>query len=225
MSTAEKRFISPQEYLTIERASEIRHEYYNGEMFAKSGGTRAHNLIAGNIFALFREQFADQDCEVYQADMRVKVDGKGLYTYPDVVTACDPKFEDEVFDTLINPRVIVEVLSKSTEDYDRGTKFEMYRRLPSLQDYVLVSAGVALTSGRSSCHCFGVIGEAVPERRNSPIALLPFQRMSLVACVPRLKPGAIRQSPFGTRTRRTCFEMAGTSFCAPAKNCLPCEAV
>ncbi|MEO8496585.1 MAG: Uma2 family endonuclease [Planctomycetota bacterium] len=139
MSTAEKRFISPQEYLTIERASEIRHEYYNGEMFAMSGATRAHNLIASNISASFREQFADRECEVYQSDMRVKVDRKGLYTYPDVVTAYDPKFEDEVFDTLINPRVIVEVLSKSTEGYDRGTRFEMYRRLPSLQDYVLVS--------------------------------------------------------------------------------------
>lgn len=140
MSTAEKRFISPDEYLKIERAAEIRHEYYNGEMFAMSGATRAHNLIAGNIFASLRGQFASRDCEVYQSDMRVKVDRKGLYTYPDVVAACDsPKFEDDEFDTLVNPRVIVEVLSKSTEDYDRGTKFEMYRRLASLQDYVLVS--------------------------------------------------------------------------------------
>ncbi len=139
MSTAEKRFISPQDYLTIERASQIRHEYYNGEMFAMSGATRAHNVIAGNIFRRLLEQFEDRDYEAYMADMRVKVDRKGLYTYPDVVTACDPKFEDEEFDTLINPRVIVEVLSKSTEGYDRGTKFEIYRRLPSLQDYVLVS--------------------------------------------------------------------------------------
>ena len=139
MSTAEKRFISSQEYLTIERASEIRHEYYNGEMFAMSGASLAHNTIAGNIFAVFREQFAARDCQAFIADMRVKVDRKGLYTYPDVVTACEPRFEDEELDTLINPRVIVEVLSKSTEDYDRGTKFEMYRRLPTLQDYVLVS--------------------------------------------------------------------------------------
>jgi Uma2 family endonuclease len=140
MSTAEKRFISPDEYLKIERAAEIRHEYYNGEMFAMSGATRAHNLIAGNICRRFQEQFDDRDCEVYMADMRVKVDRKGLYTYPDVVTACDsPKFEDDEFDTLVNPRVIVEVLSKSTEDYDRGTKFEMYRNIASLQDYVLVS--------------------------------------------------------------------------------------
>jgi len=140
MSTAEKRFISPQEYLVIERASEIRHEYYNGEMFAMSGATRAHNLIAGNIFASLREQFAGRDGEVYQSDMRVKVDRKGLSTYPDVVAACEsPEFEDNEFDTLINPRVIVEVLSKSTEVYDRGAKFEMYRRVASLQDYVLVS--------------------------------------------------------------------------------------
>ncbi|MDA1052221.1 MAG: Uma2 family endonuclease [Planctomycetota bacterium] len=139
MSTAEKRFISSDEYLTIERASEFRHEYYNGEMFAMSGATRAHNVIAGNIFRRFLDQFENRDCEAYMADMRVKVDRKGLYTYPDVVTACAPGFEDDELDTLINPRVIVEVLSKSTEGYDRGTKFEMYRRLPSLQDYVLVS--------------------------------------------------------------------------------------
>ncbi|MBI2481433.1 MAG: Uma2 family endonuclease [Planctomycetia bacterium] len=139
MSTSEKRFISPDEYLKIERASEFRHEYYNGEMFAKSGSSRAHNLIAGNISAGFWDQFAGRDCEVYQSNMRVMADKKGIYAYPDVVTACDPQFEDEEFDTLINPRVIVEVLSKSTENYDRGTKFEMYRRIASLQDYVLVA--------------------------------------------------------------------------------------
>lgn len=140
MSIAEKPYLSPEEYLKIERASELRHEYYNGEMFAMSGATRAHNLIAGNFFAELRMQFRDRDCEVYQADMRVKVVRKGLYTYPDVVAACDqPEFEDDEFDTLVNPRVIVEVLSKSTEDYDRGTKFEMYRRIPSLRDYILVA--------------------------------------------------------------------------------------
>jgi Uma2 family endonuclease len=140
MSTAEKRFISPEEYLKIERASEIRHEYYSGEMFAMTGASRPHNVIAGNIFAELRAQFRDRDCETYQSDMRVKVDRKGLYTYPDVVATCDsPTFEDDELDTLINPRVIVEVLSKSTEDYDRGTKFEMYRRIPSLRDYILVA--------------------------------------------------------------------------------------
>lgn len=140
MPTAEKRFISPEEYLKIERASEIRHEYYNGEMFAMTGASRPHNVIAGNIFAELWAQFRDRDCETYQSDMRVKVDRKGLYTYPDVVATCDsPTFEDDELDTLINPRVIVEVLSKSTEDYDRGTKFEMYRRIPSLRDYILVA--------------------------------------------------------------------------------------
>lgn len=140
MSTAKKPFITQEEYLKIERASEYRHEYYDGEMFAMSGATRAHNVIALNISRRLLEQFEDRECEAYMADMRVKVDRKGLYTYPDVVAACDsPEFEDEEFDTLINPRVIIEVLSKSTEDYDRGTKFEMYRRIPSLQDYVLVA--------------------------------------------------------------------------------------
>ena len=140
MSTAEKRYISPQEYLTIERAAEIRHEYRRGEMIAIGGSSRAHNLIAGNILWKLHKQCEDHECEVYVSDMRVKVSDEEVYTYPDVIITCDsPKFEDDEFDTLINPRVIVEVLSKSTEDYDRGTKFEMYRRLASLQDYVLVA--------------------------------------------------------------------------------------
>ncbi len=140
MSTAEKRYLSPEEYLKIERASQIRHEYHKGAMFAMTGATRAHNVIAGNVFAEFRQQFRDRDCEAYMAYMRVKVERKGLFTYPEVVAACDhPEFEDDTSDTLINPRVIVEVLSKSTEDYNRGTKFEMYRRIPSLQRYILIA--------------------------------------------------------------------------------------
>jgi Uma2 family endonuclease len=139
MSTAPEPYITQEEYLAIERAAEIRHEYYNGEMFAMSGATRAHNVIATNILRRLLEQFEGRDCEAYVANMRVKVDRKELYTYPAVVATCDPKFEDDIFDTLINPLVIVEVLSKSTEDYDRGTKFEMYRRLDTLQDFVLVA--------------------------------------------------------------------------------------
>ena len=140
MSTAPKQTLTPQQYLVRERAAEIRSEYYRGEMFAMTGASRRHNLIAVNVVSRMHSQFDGRPCEVYQSDMRVKVDQCGLYTYPDVVATCaGPKFEDEHVDTLLNPQVIVEVLSKSTEAYDRGTKFEKYRQLDSLADYVLIS--------------------------------------------------------------------------------------
>lgn len=140
MSTAEQHRITPQEYLQIERRAETKSEFYQGEMFATSGATREHNLITGNVGRRLQEQFDNRDCEVYQHDMRVKVRANGLYTYPDVVVACDqPQFEDDRFDTLLNPIVIVEVLSDSTEGYDRGAKFELYRALHSLRDYILIS--------------------------------------------------------------------------------------
>jgi Uma2 family endonuclease len=139
MSTAEQR-ISPEEYLAIERASQEKHEYFNGQMFAMTGASRKHNLIAGNTFAQTHSQIAGGPSEVYTADMRVKVSPTGLYTYPDIVIACDdPKFEDDQLDTLLNPRVIFEILSPSTEAYDRGEKSEHSRRLDSLQEYLLVA--------------------------------------------------------------------------------------
>jgi Uma2 family endonuclease len=140
MSTAPKVYLTPEQYLAIERAAQTRSEYYRGEMFAMVGASRKHNLIAGNIFRRISEQFDGRPCEVYQTDMRVKVSVKGLYTYPDVVATCDePKFEDGQTDTLLNPLVIVEVLSPSTEAWDRGKKIEHYRTLESLREYVLVT--------------------------------------------------------------------------------------
>lgn len=140
MSTAPKQTLTPQQYLERERAAQTRSEYYRGEMFAMTGASRRHNLICVNLVSRVHSQFADRPCEVYQSDMRVKVNTSGLYTYPDVVATCEsPTFEDEHVDTLLNPQVIVEVLSQSTEAYDRGTKFEKYRQLQSLKDYVLVS--------------------------------------------------------------------------------------
>jgi Uma2 family endonuclease len=105
-----------------------------------SGASRQHNLISLNIGAELRAQLRDRPCEVYTSDMRVKVSLSGLYTYPDVVVVCEePAFEDTVGDTLLNPTLLVEVLSKSTADYDRGSKFEHYRTLASLQEYLLVA--------------------------------------------------------------------------------------
>lgn len=128
------------EYLRLERAAEHKSEFVNGRIHAMTGASRAHNLIVGNIFGEIRARLRGRPCEVYVNDMRVKVRQTGLYTYPDVAAVCGaPQFEDDVVDTLLNPSVIVEVLSDSTEKYDRGTKFSHYRRLESLREYILVS--------------------------------------------------------------------------------------
>jgi Uma2 family endonuclease len=140
MATVPKPYISPEEYLAIERRSDVKHEYYAGEMFAMAGATREHNLIAGNVFGSLHFQFKGRPCEVFQNDMRVKVLATGLCTYPDVVALCgDAELDDAVHDTLTNPAFLVEVLSESTEAYDRGKKFEHYRKIPSFREYLLIA--------------------------------------------------------------------------------------
>lgn len=135
-----KTQLTPEEYLGIEREAETKSEYYAGEMFAMAGASREHNLITANVLAGIHRCFAGRSCEVYQSDMRVKVSATGLYTYPDVIAVCgEARFEDEEQDTLLNPLVLVEVLSESTEGYDRGTKSEHYRRIESLSEYVLIA--------------------------------------------------------------------------------------
>jgi Uma2 family endonuclease len=140
MSTQPVNRFSVEEYLTFERNSEIKHEYYAGEIFAMSGASREHNLIVWKLSSLLDAEIGKGDCEAYFGDMRVRVDRTGLYTYPDAVVTCDkPRFEDACVDTLLNPQVIFEVLSDSTERYDRGKKFNHYRQLDSLRDYVLIA--------------------------------------------------------------------------------------
>ncbi len=140
MSAVPKPFLTPQDYLACERQAETKSEYLRGEVFAMSGASREHNLIAGNVNRELSQQLRERECEVYQGDMRVRVSPTGLYTYPDVTVVCgEPEFEDAEVDTLLNPKVLVEVLSPSTADYDRGRKFTHYRRLPSLREYVLIS--------------------------------------------------------------------------------------
>ena len=139
MSSVPKSRLTPEEYLTIERKAEFKSEYLNGETFAMAGASREHVLITGNVGGELRSQLKDRDCEVYSSDMRVRVSATGLYTYPDVAVVCgEPQFEDKHEDTLLNPKVLVEVLSKSTEGYDRGKKFEHCRSLTSLAEYVLI---------------------------------------------------------------------------------------
>lgn len=131
---------SPQAYLALERQATYKSEYLQGQIMAMAGASRRHNLLAGNLYRELSQQLRERPCEAYTSDMRVKVSPTGLYTYPDVVVVCgDIQFEDVHDDTLLNPTVIVEVLSASTEAYDRGDKFAHYRRLESLQDYLLVS--------------------------------------------------------------------------------------
>ena len=142
---AAQTHLTPEEYIALERkalpdSEIIRSEYLNSELIAMSGASRAHNLITGNIFGELRNLLRGSGCETYANDMRVSTPLTTSYFYPDVVVVCDePRFEDDVFDTLLNPIIFVEVLSPSTEAYDRGEKFAHYRQLTSLQEYVLVS--------------------------------------------------------------------------------------
>ena len=131
---------TPDEYLAIERAAAHRSEFLDGRIVAMSGGSRNHSLITAQLIRLLGNQLDGRPCEVHGSDMRVKVADQGLYTYPDVTAVCgQPQFEDAHGDTLLNPTVIFEVLSPTTEAYDRGEKFARYRRLPTLMDYVLVA--------------------------------------------------------------------------------------
>lgn len=140
MSTAEKRRLTPAEYLALEVASQGRHEFHAGEMFAMSGGSYWHNLVKDNLAHAVRNRLAGRGCTVLTSDQRVKVDATGLYTYPDVVVFCGkPVFEDGIHYSAVNPLVLAEVLSDSTEKYDRGVKFGHYRQLPSVQEFLVLA--------------------------------------------------------------------------------------
>lgn len=133
-------YITPQEYLRLERQSEYKSEYVNGQIFAMTGASRKHNLITTNISRELSLQLKGRPCEVYAVDMRVKVRATGLYTYPDVAVACgEPEFEDDFVDTLLNPTLLIEVLSPSTERYDRIAKSSYYRTIDSLTEHLLVA--------------------------------------------------------------------------------------
>jgi Uma2 family endonuclease len=140
MSTVPKPRYTPEEYLARERKAPTKSEYYRGEIFAKAGATRAHILIVGNLTFVLNQQLRDRPCEVYPVEMRVKVSATGLYTYPDLAVVCgEPRIEDNVHDTLLNPTVLIEVLSESTEAYDWGVKASQYRALASLRELILIA--------------------------------------------------------------------------------------
>jgi len=140
MSAAAKSLLTPQEYLARERLAETKSEYYDGEVFAMAGGSEEHSLIATNVLIEMGLQLRERPCKVYNSDMRVLVARDGPYTYPDAIVVCgEALFADAEVDTLLNPTVIVKVLSPTTESWDRGGKFEQYQQMPSLQEYVLIA--------------------------------------------------------------------------------------
>lgn len=140
MAAQPQALLRPEEYLAIERRAAWKSEYIAGEMFAMAGASRRHNLIVANVLRVLGNQLLDSPCNVYPSAMRLKIPKTGNYTYPDVVVARgEEQFEDEALDTLLNPVVIIEVLSESTEAYDRGKKFAQYQSMASLVDYVLIA--------------------------------------------------------------------------------------
>ena len=140
MSAQPHARLTPEEYLDLERAAEFRHEYYKGQMYAMAGGSHRPVIIIGNLAGELRIALKARPCVVTTSDLRVRVSEGGLYTYPDVVVVCGkPLYLDNHRDTVLNPVLIVEVLSPATEAYDRGFKSAQYRTLESLQEYALVS--------------------------------------------------------------------------------------
>lgn len=141
MSTQPKSYLAPEQYLEIERKAEYKSEYYRGEMFARAGASWNHNLLVAHLLRDIGEQLRGTPCEICPSDMRVLVSASGLYTYPDAVAYCgEPKLLDNQFDTLLNPTLLIEVLSPSTEAYDRGRKFEHYQTIDSLREYLMVAS-------------------------------------------------------------------------------------
>jgi Uma2 family endonuclease len=145
MSAVPKRKLTPAEYLAIEKSATSKSEFFNGEMFAMAGASRLHNRVKENLSVRIGSQLLGGPCQSFSSDQRVLVDRTGLYTYPDFLIVCgEVEAAEGDPDTITNPRVIVEVLSPSTERYDRGAKFRNYQQVPSLTEYVLVAQDEAV---------------------------------------------------------------------------------
>ena len=176
MSALPKRFFTPEEYLALECAAEYKSQYVAGEIFAMSGAQPVHVLITTNITVALGSRFRGRACNVFNSDMRVAIPGGDLYTYPDLSALCGEAHFDGVNPPcLLNPQVIIEILSPSTEAFDRGEKFARYRRLDSLGDYVLVAADRM----RVEHHWLQPSGVWQPEEHNRPAHVL---RLTSVDC-------------------------------------------
>ena len=142
---ARVKTFTPAEYLTLERTADYRSAYFQGEIFAMAGGSPRHSLIQTNLTAELRQALKGSHCTAYNSDLRILVNPTGLYTYPDASIVCGPlELADGQKDVVLNPTVLFEVLSDSTEAYDRGQKFGHYRQIESLREYVLVSQSEVL---------------------------------------------------------------------------------
>ena len=141
MATPQPQYITEQEYLATEREAVEKHEYYKGEIFAMSGASFKHVKISSNLSGDLYNKLRNNKCSAYSSDLRIYIPKNTLYTYPDIVIVCgEPEMTDDDFDTITNPSVIIEILSKSTRDYDKGGKFTLYRDIPTLQEYILVDS-------------------------------------------------------------------------------------
>ncbi|MBC7880895.1 MAG: Uma2 family endonuclease [Anaerolineae bacterium] len=147
IATPQDPYFSPDEYLQIEEKSPIKHEYVNGRLYAMVGASQAHNTIAGNLLTVLRSHIRGSGCRVFVSDMKVRIEQRNCYYYPDVVVSCDQR-DQETPISLRFPRLIIEILSDSTEAFDRGDKFQDYQTIESLQEYVLIS------SKRQLVQCF-----------------------------------------------------------------------
>lgn len=139
MQVTERRYYTSEQYLELEEAAVYKSEYIDGQIISMAGGSTNHNRIAGNFYAALNFAFRQQDYEVFMGDVRLWIPSKRIYTYPDVmVIAGEPEYLNNRTDTITNPQVIVEVLSKSTQGYDREAKFEDYRTIATFQEYLLI---------------------------------------------------------------------------------------
>ena len=141
MVALERRAISPEEYLATERQALDKSEFFNGEILPMAGATRNHNRVKENLSILIGASLTEASCQSFSSDMRVNLPATGLYAYPDIMIVCgEPALLPDKFDNLLNPAVLIEVLSEGTEDYDRGRRFLRYRSIPSFQEYVLIDS-------------------------------------------------------------------------------------
>ena len=141
--------MTESKYLAFERASEIKHEYIDGHVYAMSGASESHNIITSNVIAALHSQLRGRSCKTYPSHMKVRTPSTRSYVYPDITVVCaEAQFDDDQRDLLLNPTAIFEVLSSNTERFDRGTKFQRYREIDSLQQYILIA------QDRTHIECF-----------------------------------------------------------------------
>jgi Uma2 family endonuclease len=140
MQKPAKKYFTVQEYLELEESAEYKSEYYKGEIFAMAGASSNHNQIIGNVYSRLHQTINKHNCRVFMSDLRLWIEQKELFTYPDIMIICDkPKFYPDRDDTVVNPLIIIEAISKSTEAYDRSKKFLFYRSIPTFQEYILIN--------------------------------------------------------------------------------------